>query len=96
MNTNSLNSLAADLALFDNYQFALDSMDYMPTEQDYQDWMKCLREETKSQLKVGTKVMYGEWPGTVVEICTGVLSGMAVIRVPGGRTCVCISEIEII
>lgn len=49
MSTNSLNSLAADLAAFDNYQFALESMDYLPTEQDYQDWMQCLQEEEETQ-----------------------------------------------
>jgi hypothetical protein len=44
-------------------------------------------------LTVGQQIHYCGYPGTVVEICSGQLDGMCVVRVPGGRTCVSISEL---
>lgn len=42
---------------------------------------------------VGQKVKYGEFDATVMKICDGSLSGMLEIRVPGGVTCVGVTEV---
>lgn len=47
-----------------------------------------------ANLQVGTKVICNGYDGTVVEVCIGQVQGMAVVRVPGGRTCVSITELR--
>lgn len=38
--------------------------------------------------RVGEPVICNGYEGTIVEVCTGRLAGMVVVRVPGGQTCV--------
>ena len=42
---------------------------------------------------VGTPVMCNGYEGNVTEVCTGVLAGMAVVRLDRGSVCVGISEL---
>ena len=46
-----------------------------------------------TNLAVGTKVICNGYDGAVREICTGQMYGMAIVHVPGGRTCVAITEL---
>ena len=36
----------------------------------------------------GDRVICNGYPGTVTEVCIGALTGMLVVRVPGGEVCV--------
>ncbi len=49
--------------------------------------------QTMNSKPVGQKVKYGEFDATVMKICDGSLSGMLEIRVPGGVTCVGVTEV---
>lgn len=42
----------------------------------------------KQAFEVGQRVACNGYLGTIVEVCTGQLSGMYCVRVPGGVTCV--------
>ena len=44
-------------------------------------------------LTVGQQVKCNGFPGTVIEICTGKLAGMCVVRLARGTVCVDISEL---
>lgn len=48
---------------------------------------------TASDIKPGLKLFCNGYPATVIKVCTGVLTGMAEVRVPGGLTCESISEL---
>jgi hypothetical protein len=48
---------------------------------------------TESDIKVGTKINCHGYPGTVSEVCTGVLTGMCVVKLRTGSVCVGISEL---
>jgi len=43
---------------------------------------------TTNELKVGSKVKLNGYTGTVVAVCTGQLTGMVEVRLPGGICCV--------
>ena len=43
--------------------------------------------------KVGEKVQCNGYEGTITMICTGQLSGMVEVRVPGGVVCVDSAEV---
>jgi hypothetical protein len=45
-------------------------------------------------IEVGTKLQCNGYPGTVTEICSGQLTGMAVVRLDSGDVCVSISELK--
>lgn len=44
--------------------------------------------------RIGTEVICNGYRGTITEVCAGKLEGMVVVRVPGGTTCVSISELR--
>lgn len=60
MNTNSLTASLTTLDTFDNYSLALELMDYLPTEQDYQDWMLCLQEEQTEEQTRQEEIEYDD------------------------------------
>lgn len=45
------------------------------------------------KLNVGSKVKCNGYEGTITAICTGQLTGMVEVRVPGGVVCVDMLEV---
>jgi hypothetical protein len=47
-----------------------------------------------ASVHVGQKVRCNGYDGVIKEVCQGKLLGMVVVRVPGGETCVGVSELN--
>ena len=45
---------------------------------------------------IGQKVSYGGYEGTITEVCTGVMTGMIVVKLARGSTCVSAHEVTAI
>lgn len=48
---------------------------------------------SNATIQINQRVICNGFNGTVVEICTGQLAGMCVVRLNAGSTCVSISEL---
>lgn len=48
----------------------------------------------QTEISVGTKLFCNGYPGTVTEVGTGQLEGMAVVRLARGTVCVDIAELS--
>ena len=55
--------------------------------------MTTFKEKMMREYKVGDKVMCNGYEGRIIEICTGQLKGMTVVRLDRGSVCVDIGEL---
>jgi hypothetical protein len=44
-------------------------------------------------IQVGEKVVVNGYPGTIIELCTGQLAGMVIVRLERGAVCVDMTEL---